>query len=241
MMSKPFVGISMTRDWIGHRRIHAVSQSYQQAVIRAGGVPVLLPIGMEENDSVTMLSRLQGLIVTGGPDINPARYGGSMHPSVTGVDPLRDETDIDLVKSACDLGLPLLAICRGIQVINVAFGGTLYTDVNQQQPGGMYHTFYPSLPFDLQSHKVYLEKDGRVARILGRDEIEVNSLHHQGIRRLGEGLQVTAKAPDGLVEGVEIQGHPFGLGVQWHPELMPEDIPSQRLFAALISAAEGKG
>jgi putative glutamine amidotransferase len=239
-MLKPMIGISMGRGWIGLRRIHAVSHGYEQAVVRAGGIPVLLPIGLEEKDYLAMLPRLQGLIVTGGPDINPALYHGTMHPSVTGVDMLRDETDIDLVKSACDLNLPLLSICRGIQVINVAFGGTLYTDVNQQQPGGMYHTFYPSLPLDLQSHKVYLQKAGRLAMILGLDELEVNSLHHQGIRQLGEGLKVTAKAPDGLVEGLEIPGHPFGLGVQWHPELMPEDVPSQRLFAALISAAESE-
>lgn len=239
-MAKPLIGISMQRDWNGEKRSVSVGQSYEQAVLRAGGIPVLLPVLPRREEMGEILARIQGVIVTGGPDINPILYGGRMHPNVKGVDLLRDEADLHLVKLAYELKVPLLGICRGFQVINVAFGGTLYTDVNEQHPGSLFHTCYPDRPLDLLSHSVRLVTGGRLADILQQDELRVNSLHHQGIRTVGAGLAVTAVAEDGLVEGIEISEMPFGLGVQWHPELMPADTPSNTLFRALILAAAGR-
>lgn len=236
-MPQPLIGISTERNWNGPRRICGMGGTYPLAVMRAGGIPVLLPVQLSEKDIPALLGRIHGLIVTGGPDINPALYGERMHPNVKGVDVCRDETDLALVRAACEHKVPLLGICRGFQVINVAFGGQLYTDVNEQHENGLFHTCYPDLPYDLYSHPVRLEQGGKLARIFKLEEIQVNSLHHQGVRRPGKGLIITATAPDGLVEGVEIPDHPFGLGVQWHPELMPDDPPSQVLFRAFIQAA----
>jgi putative glutamine amidotransferase len=239
-LSKPLIGISTQRDKDPHNKQCGIGESYITAVIRAGGIPVLLPIHLSDLDTRALLQQLQGLIVTGGPDINPVLYGANLHPKVQGIDVLRDQSDLNLVRAACDLQIPILGICRGFQIINVAFGGQLYTDVSEQHSGSLHHTCYPGLPYDLLSHSVQLEKNGRLAAILQQDEIQVNSLHHQGVRRVGSGLSVTATAPDGLVEGFEIQGYPFGLATQWHPELLPEVDHSKALFKAFVQAAAGQ-
>ena len=237
-MSHPLIGISIQHETYNSRQVNGISYSYIQAVKRAGGTPLLLPKILPLDDLPSLLARLQGLLLTGGPDISPIRYGALMHPSVGGVDPQRDEFDIRLATTAIETGLPLLGICRGFQILNVATGGTLYTEIYEQHPNALYHSCYkPGLPEDLLVHHVNLAQGSRLAEIVEQKVIQVNSLHHQGIRRLGSGLQAAAFAPDGLVESVEIDGHPFGIGVQWHPELLPEIFHSQALFRAFIAAA----
>ncbi len=240
-MPLPVIGVSSFRDAIGRRPIQATTQTYLNAVLKAGGIPVLIPAGLPSDTLRQIVGGLQGFLMTGGPDINPVVYGGKLHPNVKGIDQVRDQTDIELVKLACELKKPVLGICRGCQIINVAFGGALYTELKGQHPNALHHTCYPGLPYDLLSHSARLEKGSRLAQISGSEEIQVNSLHHQGIRILGSGLMPVAYAPDGLVEGVEIPDHPFGIGVQWHPELLPEHAPSQALFKALIAAAISAG
>jgi len=135
-------------------------------------------------------------------------------------------------------GLPFLGICRGHQVINVAFGGKLYTHISDQLKNALDHRYIEGQPFDKYAHSVKLEANSALAGILGETEFEVNSLHHQGVEVVGQGLKPIGWSPDGLVEALELPGHPFGLSVQWHPEWLPDDKRSQALFMAFVAAAQ---
>ncbi len=135
---------------------------------------------------------------------------------------------------------PFLGICRGFQVVNVGLGGTLYTDITDQMPGAIKHDYYPDFPRTLLAHRVTIEKDTFLGRILQEGEIFVNSLHHQGVKYVPEALNATVFSTDGLVEGVELPGHPFGIAVQWHPEWLTDQPVTRRLFQAFIKAAGGE-
>ena len=236
MKETAVIGITTGRGTVDGNEIIRLGEVYVQAVLRAGGVPLLLPpVGKLPLE--TVLPRLDGLLLTGGGDIDPILFAGKPHPNVYGIDPERDEMEIALVNAAVRLGLPFLAICRGIQVVNVALGGTLYTDISDQLPGALAHPWQKGAPHDHITHTVRVEIGSRLAELLGSAQVGVNSLHHQGIQRLADGLVCTATAPDGLIEAVEVTGHPFGLAVQWHPEWLPEVAPMQRLFQGLVAAA----
>jgi len=231
------IGITTGRGMVDGNEIIRLGEVYVQAVLRAGGVPLLLPpVGKLAAEAV--LPRLDGLILSGGGDIDPILFAGQPHPNVYGIDPQRDEQEIALVKAAVRLKMPFLAICRGIQVVNVALGGTLYTDISDQLPGALVHPWQDGAPHDHLTHPVSVVAGSRLAELLGTTtQVQVNSLHHQGVHRLADGLVCTATAPDGLIEAVEVSGHPFGLAVQWHPEWLPASAPMQRLFQGLITAA----
>ncbi len=214
-----------------------VGESYLQAVLNAGGVPVVLPVGLSTADLSALFSRLDGILLTGGGDIDPARFAGLPHPRVYDIDPRRDEMEIRLAQLAAESGKPFLGICRGIQVINVALGGSLFTDIGDQLPQPLRHDWYPDVPRNYLAHPVSLEPGSRLAQVLGGESFEVNSLHHQGLERLAPALKAVATSPDHLVEGVELPGHPFGLGVQWHPEWLQEHAPQRQLFRELVRAA----
>jgi putative glutamine amidotransferase len=214
-----------------------VREAYLQAVLNAGGAPVLLPAGLPEEALSGLLSRLDGLLLTGGGDIDPARFSGALHSRVYGIDPERDETEIRLVQLAAETGKPFLGICRGIQAINVALGGSLYTHIADQLPGALKHDQTSDIPRDFLAHRVSITPGSRLAAILGGVDVAVNSLHHQGAQRVAPGLTAVALSPDGLVEAVELPGHPFGLGVQWHPECLQAYPPQRSLFQALVRAA----
>jgi putative glutamine amidotransferase len=186
-----------------------------------------------------LLPRLDGLLITGGGDIDPARFGGPQHPRVYDIDTRRDDFEISLVQMAVKKGIPFLGICRGTQVINVALGGTLYTDLADQYPGALKHDNYPDIPRGYLAHHVSICTESRLALILGGDNFQVNSLHHQGLNYLAPDLSAAAFAPDRLIEAVELVGHPFGIGVQWHPEWMQEHEPQRQLFQALVQVASG--
>ena len=237
MKETAVIGITTGRGVVDGNEIIRLGEVYVQAVLRAGGAPLLLPpVGKLPLE--TVLPRLDGLVLTGGGDIDPILFAGKPHPNVYGIDPERDEMEIALVNAAVRLGLPFLAICRGIQVVNVALGGTLYTDISDQLPGALAHPWQKGAPHDYFPHTVNVEMGSRLAKLLGTTaQVQVNSLHHQGIQRLADGLVCTATAPDGLIEAVEVTGHPFGLAVQWHPEWLPEVAPMQRLFQGLVAAA----
>jgi putative glutamine amidotransferase len=215
----------------------SVGESYLQAVLRAGGLPVIVPAGLSHEDLQALLARLDGLLLTGGGDIAPQRFNGRPHPRVYEIDQRRDDLEILLVQMAAESGMPFLGICRGIQVINVALGGSLFTDISDQLTDSLRHDWYPDIPRDYLAHAISVAPGSRLAGILGGDAFEVNSLHHQGVERLAPGLQAVAYAPDHLIEGVELPGHPFGLGVQWHPEWLQEHAPQRQLFQALVEAS----
>lgn len=213
-----------------------VGRAYIDAVKKAGGIPLVIPVGISQVQIKALLSRLDGLLLTGGGDIDPGTFKGASHPKVYGIAPERDALEFFLLEAAVTANKPFLAICRGIQALNVAFGGDLYTHIQDQVEKSLKHDWFPKFPRDKIAHTVRLIPGSKLHRIFATDEIRVNSLHHQGIKTVGEGLKATAFAPDGLVEGLEVDGAGFALGVQWHPECLPDDEKMQGLFKAFINA-----
>jgi len=184
---------------------------------------------------------LDGLVLQGGADVSPSSYGEEPLRAEWAGDRLRDEYEMELLHEFVEAGKPVLGICRGAQLINIAFGGTLYQDIATQVPQALKHDYFPTANAymrDLLVHEVATRPDSRLARIMGADSTPVNSMHHQGIKDLAPGLVPSAFAPDGLIEGVEGSNGHFLIGVQWHPEeLAATQAPQRRLFAAFIEAA----
>jgi putative glutamine amidotransferase len=214
------------------------NQTYLRAVLRTGAAPLLIPHITDGRLLRAIYDRLDGLLLPGGEDVAPARYGESAHEKCGMPSPERDETELRLASWAVAEGKPLLAICRGIQVLNVALGGSLYQDIQAQIPGAAKHDWYPGHPRDTRAHGVVCTEGSRLVDIVGSTSLAVNSLHHQALKELAPTLQIAARAPDGIVEAVEVAGHPFALGVQWHPEeLAEEDALAQGLFDAFVEAS----
>ncbi len=240
---KPIIGVTSNSYTHPTKKtfIAGSGQRYIDAVYAAGGLPVVLPSDTPPEEAAYLLERLDGLLLTGGGDIDPARYGGKQHPKLYGINHARDALEIALVEAAIAHGVPFLGICRGAQVLNVALGGTLYEDLPSQYPDALRHGSNPITERALLAHGIRAEKESRLVRLLGETEFEVNSLHHQGFRDIAEGLKVTAWAPDGLVEAVELPDHPFGVAVQWHPEWLYQEHPLQQaLFCGLVGAAAAR-
>ncbi len=208
------------------------------AVEAAGALPVIVPHGLAEATLLALAARFDGLLITGGGDIAAACYGGAEHPGIAGVDEWRDRAEIALARLAVQRRTPFLAICRGMQVLNVALGGTLHPEV-ADLPGMLRHDTDPALPYDRLVHQIDVRPGTRLANLVGVTVVRVNSLHHQAIDLLAPGLEVTAVAPDGLVEAVEVAAHGFGLAVQWHPEAMPQEASARALFEGLVAASRG--
>jgi putative glutamine amidotransferase len=237
MLPQALIGLTSSRqeNASGNASMR-VMEDYVQALARAGAAPVLIPLGLSEQSLELVLNRLDGILFTGGGDIQTALTGGPDHPRVSEVDPDRDRVELYLARAAISRKLPLLGICRGLQLLNVALGGTLYTHVADQLPQAIKHDYSPGYRRDFLSHSVHIQPDSQLAGILGSSELKVNSLHHQGIHTLAEHLQPAAWSPDGLVEGFEILNYSFGLAVQWHPECLQEHASMRTLFAAFVDA-----
>jgi putative glutamine amidotransferase len=238
IMSRPLIGLTTSRG----RNKNGLSQltiteAYVQALTLAGALPVMLPLGAPDYDLEELLTRLDGLLLTGGGDVAPERYGSRAHPLVSEVDQDRDRVEIQLIQSALERELPVLGICRGLQVMNVTLGGSLYEDLQDQRPNTHNHQFFPEHPRSYQAHLVTIENGSHLQLILSTQSAQVNSFHHQGIRRLARGTRATAFAPDGVIEGLELEAYPFGLAVQWHPEWLPDQPEMRALFQAFIEAA----
>jgi len=239
----PLVGVTACRLPGEDHPDHRVGEKYVACVPDAvGGVPMIIPALGQRVDPSAIVARLDGLLVTGSPsNVEPHHYEGT--PSAPGTlhDPARDATTLPLIRAAVDAGLPLLCICRGIQELNVALGGTLYQTVHDV-PGRFDHRSNKALAFDAKygpTHPVAIVAGGLLARLLGRDTAMVNSLHAQGIDRLAPGLRVEATAEDGTIEAVSLPAAKgFVLAVQWHPEWPDPQAPVSRpLFAAFGDAA----
>ncbi|MGD1995808.1 MAG: gamma-glutamyl-gamma-aminobutyrate hydrolase family protein [Anaerolineae bacterium] len=244
MSRPPLIGItarSESPSGSPEKPLYAVAQTYVQAVRRVGGLSLILSPVVDEEEAGLLLSRLDGLILSGGGDVAPARYGEEEDPAVQGVDPQRDRSELALTRRALGTGLPVLAICRGVQVLNVVLGGTLYQDISTQLPHSLPHLPADGEPRGAAAHPVRLAADSRLRAILGTEEVRVNSSHHQAAKDVGEGLVVTARAPDGVIEGLEYPPHPFCIGVQWHPESASGcQTEMSELFAAFVEAARGR-
>ena len=240
-MSTPVIGLTTYNgeNQYGHP-IVALMQQYIIAVSEAGGVPMLIPSGVTSEAIKALFEKLDGILLTGGGDIAIKRFDGEPHLRVHGVDPDRDTVEFALLQAAAESGKPFLGICRGFQVVNVALGGTLYTHIQDQLPGAIEHDYDSDSQRQFLAHKIRLQKSSSLEDILIESEIAVNSLQHQGAKDLAPTLKQTAFAPDGLVEGLELMGHPFALAVQWHPEWLLDQPVSRRLFKAFVeSAREG--
>lgn len=208
-------------------------QAYVAAAAEAGLLPVLLP-PLPPDRAPQVLQRLDGLILSGGEDVDPALYGAEPHPGLRTTNRTRDEWEIALVRTAQRTGLPLLAICRGVQVLNVALGGTLVQDIPSEIPDALEHDRHR----DYRAHPIAIEPGSRLAEIVGC-AMEVNTSHHQSTASLGEGLRVVARAPDGIVEALEWTGDWWAVGVQWHPETLQHTAESwdRDIFRAFAAAA----
>ena len=237
-MSIPLIGITSWSHGKAGDREHRISDAYTQAVNRAGAAPVVIPQGLDEPALQALADRLDGVLFSGGGDIERSRFNGPDHPSIGKPDPDRDQVELTLFQETVRRQKPFLGICRGIQLVNVACGGSLYVHIPAFLPGAIPHDFQANPDRSYPAHAVRLAKDCRLAAILAETEPEVNSLHHQGVERLGEGLRACGWTADGLVEALEMPGYPFGLAVQWHPESMPESLAMQRLFRSVVEACQ---
>jgi putative glutamine amidotransferase len=212
--------------------VFALPADYADAIVRAGGAPVLLPPG---EGMLDVAERLDGLILSGGGDLDPASYGETQHQMMYMVDGERDAGELALACHVVERHLPCLCICRGAQVVNVALGGTLIPHLPERVGDGLAHRVPPRRP---AFHEVRIEIGSRLAGILDGDHTFVASWHHQAIDVVAPGLNVVARAADGVVEALEMDGHPWLLAVQWHPELTAGHDPQQQaLFSALVEAA----
>ena len=238
-MSAPLIGVTTYSFTSNNGQPQfALNQAYIRSLHSLGACPLLIPSRLTGDVLQTYLSRLDGVLFSGGGDVRPERYGSLSHPLVTEMDEDRDDLEIELVKQVAQAGLPFLGICRGLQVINVALGGSLYEDLLDQRPGSLKHQNVAEHPRDYLAHPIQVQPGSRLAGILGGTDVMVNSLHHQGIRLLAPNLVVTAHAPDGVIEAVELPGHPFGLAVQWHPECLQVHPAMQALFRSFVQASQ---
>ena len=233
-MSKPVIGIGSDVSHVEGKRDRVfVYVNYAEALRRAGAIPVI--IAPQPENAAEVVEGLDGIVLAGGPDCDPAAYNESRHETVTEVlDPRRQSNDLALAKAARERGIPTLGICLGMQLMNVAAGGSLIQDIESHLETEIRHE---SLPEDRGRHDVIIEKGTKLASILPEVELNVNSSHHQAVKDAGAGLRITAHAPDGIVEGLEDPRHPFYVGVQWHPEDMVGEASADALFGALIAAA----
>ena len=214
---------------------YAASHGYVHCVANAGGLPVPLPYS-DAGLAADYVATLDGLVLTGGLDVDPFFYDQEPRPEVGKVDPARDRFELELISRAYAEGLPILAICKGVQILNVAFGGTLIQDVYTSVPDVLRHE-QRNLRWDTHYHHVNVEPGTRLAQLVGDERTRVNSDHHQAVGRIANRLVVSARADDGVVEGLEDPAHPWCVGVQWHPERMPDDPLTRGLFDTLLEAS----
>jgi putative glutamine amidotransferase len=237
-MSKPLVGITSRNSKDADSQPTLVIQHvYLNAITQAGGIAIPIPSNLSEENLQQLYLNLNGILFSGGGDIALPLYPGLPHPRIDSVDQARDATELCLMNSAIRDGKPILGICRGAQLMNVALGGTLYTHIPDQLPHALNHDYLGSQRTVL-AHEVRIEEGTRLAGMLGAPIVKVNSHHHQGLKDIAPGLRVAGHAPDGLVEAVEVPDHPFGVAVQWHPEWLTDQPAMLRLFRTFIQISE---
>jgi putative glutamine amidotransferase len=239
-MARKIVGITCaTAPKMGMESARqTLNRPYVWAVEQAGGVPLLIPATTFAENASAYLSVLDGLLLSGGVDVAPACYGEEPHPELGEVDADRDSIEIPLTRLALAQDLPVFAICRGMQVLNIALGGTLFQDIPSERPSWIQHQQrYAAIPRHCVTHTLHIEEKTRLHQIVGGSRMATNSFHHQALKQIGEGLSVTAHAADGTVEAVESAKHRYVLGVQFHPEETASvDLNSRLLFEDFVRA-----
>ncbi len=238
--SLPLIGIpaSVYRETAGATYFQ-FNGNYPAALAASGALPVVIPLGLPEDALRELFARLDGLCLAGGVDVDPAHYGEAQHPALGKVDAARDATELTLARWALDADLPVFGVCRGIQLLNVAAGGSLYQDLAAQLPEALPHSYSTDdSPWERPVHRVRLADQSRLAGLLGVNELPTNSFHHQAVKRPAPGFTAVAWAADGVVESIEDPSRRFALAVQWHPEGMYGSDPlARRLFDAFVAAS----
>ncbi|MCQ6562927.1 gamma-glutamyl-gamma-aminobutyrate hydrolase family protein [Paenibacillus mendelii] len=227
-MKKPVIGVTSSQE------DGAVNST--ECTMRAGGLPIIVPLGGEMPEISQYANLIDGLLLTGGADIDPSYFGEEPHRGLGRITPERDRLEIRLTQECLRLGKPIFAICRGIQVLNVAAGGALYQDIERQCEGLQHRQ---QAPATYLAHTVQVTPGSLLHRIAGAEEFRVNTFHHQAVSRTADGFTTVATAKDGIIEAIESVSHPFVLGVQWHPETSAQvDEISRKLFEAFIQACK---
>ena len=241
--ARPIIGVIASRyPRPGSNSILAgIGEQYLLAIEGGGGIPLLIHLTRDEAAVQAHYRRCDGLLFAGGGDVDPAYFGQAPHPKLGSVEPLRDEVELALARQAIDDGKPVLGICRGVQLLNIALGGTLYQDIPSELPDALDHYASAKAPGRAHlAHPIALTPDSWLAAQLETDELPGNTFHHQALRDIAPGLRVTGRAPDGVIEAVEGQGPGFVVGVQCHPEDLWEQADARwaRLFAGFVEAAQ---
>ncbi|MFP4660569.1 MAG: gamma-glutamyl-gamma-aminobutyrate hydrolase family protein [Halanaerobiales bacterium] len=218
-MSRSIIGIAPNHN--NDAKEYRLKSFYTQAVESVGGLPVILPFTSEAENVRQYVKQIDGLLLTGGTDVDPLIYGENPLPAMGEIDPERDRFEIDLVKFAIQSEVSILGICKGCQMINIGFGGSLYQDIYSQKENVLKHT--QEAPRWYPTHTITIKEGSLLKHIIQKDEIRVNSTHHQAIKKVGSNLIISALAEDGVIEAVEFNGDRFILGVQWHPETLWEN------------------
>lgn len=248
---KPLIGICanyLSDDTVGlaagigakNQEWQLLADDYIVAIERAGGVPVILPITTELETLTPLLQKLDGILFSGGSDIDPYFYEEYPKFGLGSIEPKRDFHEIRLARKVLsDMNIPVLGICRGMQLLTVATGGKLYQDLSSQKPEGINHSVPKSIRHHA-SHPVRIENGSILHNIFQNDELRINSFHHQAVKELGKGFKVTMTAPDGIIEGIEWEEpNRFGVAVQWHPEMMEGQVDTVRpIFNAFVEASK---
>ena len=241
--SKPLIGVTCFStswsDWVQNAPglyLDAVFRGYSRGVEFAGGIPVLIPVHKDTETARSLVPRLDGLLLTGGPDVCPRFFGEEPMVGIREMDVERDRTELALVRHAEKRGMPILGICRGIQLIAVAFGGTIYQDIFSQVPGCLDH--YQKAPKGMNTHRVKVTKTSKLLEMVKTETVWVNSHYHQAVNQLPDGFIISATAGDGIVEAIERVDYPFLMGVQWHAEgTWMQEETSQRILTRFVKAA----
>ncbi|SDB95702.1 putative glutamine amidotransferase [Melghirimyces thermohalophilus] len=230
---KPVIGITLT--YSEREKQLTLKKDNSDALLDVGGIPFLLPLTNDPDSLRGMVESIDGLMLTGGDDIDPSLFGEEPQPGLGRVEPERDRMEIALSQAMVRAGKPVLALCRGCQVLNIALGGDMYQDLDSQREDLIQHA--QRGPRDYLSHSIEIRRGTLLEQIAGTDRARVNSFHHQALRHIPEGYTVSATAPDGVVEAFERVEEPFILGVQWHPEnLYRRDPFARRIFRSFVDA-----
>ena len=243
-MKKPVIGISGSLiiddsgSFAGYKRSY-VNNDYILSVIRNGGIPFIIPFNENEEVIKAQMEMIDGLLLSGGQDVAPKNYGEEPTPKLGDIFPERDDFEYALLKSALEAKKPVLGICRGSQIINTYFNGSLYQDLSYIGKDVLKHNQVNSP--SMVTHSVTIDKSSKLFDIFGEEKIMVNSFHHQAVKKVGEGLVKTAKAPDGIVEAIEKTDYPFLVAVQWHPEMLQNSVDMMnKLFLRFIKEASNE-